>query len=166
MTLKSKLLSLALIPAALLALDNKQTRESLKGLTGFAVEVEDVGLKTKPMGVDPVKIKATVEAKLKGAGIKVLSADESLKAPGAPHLAVNLDSLVGKDNSVSFELTLSVLQGCTLARDPNIKLPICATWTRGRVGHAGSGVGAFIDQQIATEVDTFLKAYAEVNPKK
>jgi hypothetical protein len=161
-----KLLSLALISTALFALDTKHSRESLKGLTAFAVEVEDVASKTKTIGVDPAKIKATVEAKLKAAGIKVLSADEGLKAPGEPHLAVNLDSLVGKDGTVSFSLSLSLLQSCTLARDSSIKVPVCATWSRTKVGRANEKVAAFIDQQIASEVDAFLKAYAEVNPKK
>jgi hypothetical protein len=119
-----KLLCCFLVPFALFALDAKHNRESLKGLTAFAVEVEDVGAKTKTMGVDPAKIKSNVEAKLKAAGIKVLSQDESLKAPGLPHLAVNLDSVVGKDGTVSFELTLSMLQSCTLARDPGIKVTI------------------------------------------
>jgi hypothetical protein len=160
-----KLLSLILIPAALFALDTKASRQSLKGLTGMAVEVEDVGSK-KTGGVEPSKIKASVEAKLKAAGIKILSEDESGKAPGTPHLAVNLDSITGKDGTVSFELTTSLLQGCTLARDGSMKIPVCATWSRGKVGRANSNIPAFIDQQIASEIDTFLKAYAEVNPKK
>ena len=62
MNLYKKLLPLALIPAALVASDTKASRQSLKGLTGFAVEVEDVGSK-KTNGVDPAKIKANVEAK-------------------------------------------------------------------------------------------------------
>lgn len=165
MTLSSKLISLALLPAALLALDTKASRESLKGLTGFAVIVEDVGSK-KTAGVEPDKIKANVEAKLKAAGIKVLSAADAAKAPGNPHLSVNLDSVTAKDNTVSFELTVAVLQGCTLARDASMKVPVCLTWSRGKVGRANSGIPAFIDQQVASEVDTFLKAYAEVNPKK
>jgi hypothetical protein len=165
MNLYTKLISLALIPAALVASDTKAARQSLKGLTGFAIEVEDVGSK-KTAGVDPAKIKSNVEAKLKGAGIKVLSDDEASKAPGNPHLSVNLDSITAKDNTVSFELTLAVLQGCTLARDATMKVPACNTWSRGKVGRANSGIPAFIDQQIAGEVDAFLKAYAEVNPKK
>jgi hypothetical protein len=165
MTFHTKALILALIPMAASGLDTKASRQSLKGLTGFAVEVEDVGAKTKTMGVDPAKIKSSVEAKVKAAGIKILSAEESLKAPGAPHLSVNLDSIVGKDGTVSFELTLAVLQGCTLARDPAMKIPACITWSRGKVGRANDKVGAFIDTQIASEVDSFLKAYAEANPK-
>jgi hypothetical protein len=165
MKLYPALLSLTLIVAPLSGLDSKSARQSLKGLTGLAVEVEDVGSR-KTEGVDPAKIKTNVEAKLKAAGIKILSADESLKAPGAPHLAVNLDSITGKDGTVSFELTLSVLQGCTLARDPNMKVTSCATWSRGKVGRANSNIPTFIDQQIASEVDAFVKAYAEVNPKK
>jgi hypothetical protein len=34
------------------------------------------------------------------------------------------------------------------------------------VGRANEKVSAFIDQSVAAEVDNFLKAYAEVNPKK
>jgi hypothetical protein len=153
----TKLLSLALIPTALLALDTKASRQSLKGLTGFTVEVEDVA-KTKVVGVDAARIKTTVEAKLKAAGIKVLST-------GDPHLSLNLDSITGKDGTVSFSLAISVLQGCTLARDQAIKLPACITWTRGKVGRANEKPAAFIDTQIASEIDTFLKAYAEANPK-
>jgi hypothetical protein len=165
MTFYGRLLTLALIPAALTALDTKAARQSLKGLTGFVLEVEDVGAKTKPMGVDPAKIKANIESKLKGAGIKILSVDEGMKAPGSPHLSLNLDSLVGKDGTVAFELTLSVLQGCTLARDSSMKVPACITWSRGRVGRANDKPAAFIDTQVAAELDTFLKAYAEGNPK-
>jgi hypothetical protein len=148
------------------AADTKAARQSLKGMTGFAVEVEDVGSKSKTAGVDAARIKSSVEAKLKGAGIKILSADESLKAPGEPHLAVNLDSITGKDGTTSFELTLEVLQGCTLARDASMKVPACITWSRGKVGRANSNVPAFIETQVASEVDSFLKAYAEANPKK
>jgi len=160
-----KLLSLALTTIALFASDTPAARQSLKGLTGFAVVVEDVGSK-KTAGVDPAKIKANVEAKLKTAGIKTMSNDEALKAPGSPHLSVNLDSITAKDGTVSFELTLEVLQACTLARDSSMKVPACNTWSRGKVGRANSGIPAFIDTQIASEVDAFLRAYAEVNPKK
>ena len=163
MNLYTKLISLALIPAALVASDSKAARQSLKGLTGFAVEVEDP---KKTAGIDLAKIKSNVEGKLKAAGIKALSDDEASKAPGNPHLSVNLDTITGKDNTVSFELNLAVFQGCTLARDATMKVPACNTWSRGKVGRANSGIPAFIDQQIAGEVDAFLKAYAEVNPKK
>jgi hypothetical protein len=165
MKLSSKLLSLALLPAALFASDSKAARQSLKGLTGFAVIVEDVGSK-KTAGVEPDKIKTNVEAKLKAAGIKILSAEEAAKAAGDPHLSVNLDSVTGKDNTVSFELTIAVFQSCILARDASMKVPACNTWSRGKVGRAHSSIPAFIDQQVASEVDAFLKAYAEVNPKK
>jgi hypothetical protein len=165
MKLYAKLLPLFLIPAALVASDSKAARQSLKGLTGFAVMVEDVGSK-KTAGVDPAKIKANVEAKLKTAGIKILSEDEAAKAPGNQRLNINLDSITGKDGTVSFELTLEVLQACSLARDPNMKFTACNTWSRGKVGRANSGIPAFIDQQIASEVDAFLRAYAEVNPRK
>jgi hypothetical protein len=163
MNLYTKLISLALIPAALAASDSKAARQSLKGLTGFAVDVEDP---KKTAGIDLAKIKANVEGKLKAAGIKAFSDDEASKAPGNPHLSVNLDTVTGKDNTVSFELNLAVFQGCTLARDASMKVPACNTWSRGKVGRANSGIPAFIDQQIASEVDAFLKAYAEVNPKK
>jgi hypothetical protein len=165
MKLSSKLLSLALLPAALFASDSKAARQSLKGLTGFAVIVEDVGSK-KTAGVEPDKIKTNVEAKLKAAGIKILSAEEAAKAAGDPHLSINLDSVTGKDDTVSFELTIAVFQSCILARDASMKVPACNTWSRGKVGRANSGIPAFIDQQVASEVDAFLKAYAEVNPKK
>jgi hypothetical protein len=165
MTFYARIATLALIPAALLALDTKASRQTLKGIPGFVVEVEDVGNKTKPMGVDPAKIKANLESKVKAAGIKVLTEDEGMKAPGAPHLALNLDSLVGKDGTVAFELTISVLQSCTLARDASMKVPACITWNRARVGRANDKPAAFIDTQIATEIDLFLKAYAEANPK-
>jgi hypothetical protein len=165
MNLYTKLFSLALIPATLVASDSKSARQSLTGLTSFAVIVEDVGSK-KTAGVEPSKIKSTVESKLKAAGIKVLSEEEAAKVPGNPHLSVNLDSITAKDNTVSFELTLAVFQACILARDANMKVPACNTWSRGKVGRANSGIPAFIDQQIAGEVDSFLKAYAEVNPKK
>jgi len=160
-----KLLSLALMTTALFASDSKTARQSMKGLTGFAVVVEDVGSK-KTAGVDPAKIKSNIEAKIKAAGIKVLSADEASKAPGDPHLSLNLDSITAKDGTVSFELTLAVFQACTLARDASMKVPDCNTWSRGKVGRANSGIPAFIDTQIASEVDAFLRAYAEVNPKK
>jgi hypothetical protein len=160
MTLYTKLLALALIPASLLALDTKASRQSLKGITGFTVEVEDAGLKTKASGVDPGKIKTTVESKLKAAGIKTLAEAD------APHLSVNLDSITGKDGTVSFSLAISVLQACTLARDPAMKIPACITWSRAKTGRANEKVAAFIDGLIASEVDTFLKAYAEANPKK
>jgi hypothetical protein len=163
MTTYAKLFALTLIPAALFASDTKAARQSLKGLTALAVEVEDVGKKTA--GVDPAKIKTTVESKLRGAGIKILTEEESLKASGAPHLSVNLDSITAKDGTVSFELTTSVYQGCTLIRDASIKLP-CNTWSRGKVGRANEKVAAFIDGLISSEIDAFLKAYAEVNPKK
>ncbi len=58
-----KLLSLTLITAALLASDRPAARQSMKGLTGFAVIVEDVGSK-KTEGVDPAKIKANIESKV------------------------------------------------------------------------------------------------------
>ncbi len=167
MKISTTLLSLALVPAALLASDTKAARESLKGLTGFTVLVADVGSK-KTAGLDAAKIKANVEAKLKAAGIKVLSADEAAKAPGNPHLEINLDSITSKDNTVSFELIRrgSAPGAARWPGTPNMKVPACSTWSKGRVGRANSDIPAFLSQQISSEVDFFLKAYAEVNPKK
>lgn len=165
MSLSLRAISLLLIPASLLALDTKYSRQSLKGLTGINVVVDKVDPAVVKLGVDTAKIQTDVESKLKTAGIKVLSDAERIKTAGAPYLAVNINASPAKDGLVAFAISVSLLQGCVTARDASIKLPVCDTWSRTKVGHANTKVGSFLQELVDAEVDSFLKAFAEVNPK-
>lgn len=143
-----------------LADDTNATRETLRGISGFPIVVEDLPQASRNL-VSEAQLTKDIEEKLKTAGIKVLSKEEGLKQPGSPYLYVNSDLYQLSDGFI-VKIVLEVRQQVNLARNPNSKA-FGSTWSIGVFG----GVREIQDMREALkgEVETFIKAYFSVNPK-
>src|SRR5262245_56922519 len=65
-------------------------RESLRGLKGVNVLIEDLEAEVERDGMSKDQIQTDVELRLRKAGIRVLTEQESIVTPGLPYLYVRL----------------------------------------------------------------------------
>ena len=69
--------------------DEEVTRSTLRGFSGVHVVVQPVAPQIEKEGLTTDQIQKDTEAKIRAAGMKVLSKAEFLKTPGKPYLDVN-----------------------------------------------------------------------------
>ena len=67
-----------------------EPRDTLRGLKGVMVFVEDIGLDVENHGLTKNLLKKEVESRLRQADIPVLTADEAFNMPGKPYLYLHL----------------------------------------------------------------------------
>src|SRR5215472_3875500 len=68
----------------------EEDRESLRGLTGVYVLVEHLTKEAERDGLSENQLQTDVELRLRRAGIKVQTRQESLASPGRPYLYVRV----------------------------------------------------------------------------
>lgn len=143
--------------------DSKSSRQTLKDLAGVFVLVDKLQPDAELDGLSSSQIQADVESRLKATGIKVLTMEEMLKAPGMPTLFVDANTLKRQD-SYTYSVEVVLQQNVRLDRDPT-ELFIAPTWKIGAVGSVGATNIKQIGNGIRDEVDRFIAAYLSVNPK-
>jgi hypothetical protein len=145
--------------------DDETTRNSLKGLTGIAVEVSPIDVNAEKDGLSKDQIRTDVELRLRSAGIKVLTLQESLLAPGVPYLNIMLDALKSRASKTwVIALEVSLRQGVALTRDPKVVV-VGTTWNAEGVAVVGTTKIAQTRDSIRDLVDKFITAWQSVNPK-
>ncbi len=143
--------------------DSKFGRQTLRGLQGVCVFVEDLGPEIERSGLTTNQIRADKELKLRMAGIRVLSKEDIQSTPGVPLFSVGIQ--IHKHSYIPvylFDIDLHLLQEVFLVRAPNIKTH-ATTWSLER-----SGINPELeDIRTITKdsVDRFINAYLSVNPK-
>jgi hypothetical protein len=130
---------------------------TLKGIDGVQVLVEDLSDSAKALGLEKETIQTDVELKLRLAGMRVLSDEEDNNTPGMPYLYVNV-RVVRSAAAVGVELRQSV----RLAR--NGEPALGATWSAGGVGT--NLTAESIRGHVKDYVEAFLNAWLSVNPRK
>jgi hypothetical protein len=162
-TLMASLLLTAVSPSR--ASDTVQDRETLRGLLGVEVLVEDLDDETKRAGFDVNTIQTDVELKLRLAGVKVLTKEESIKTPGSPYLYVNLNFIPANGFSV-YQIEVDLKQSVLLDRDNAVRSYGATTWSTSILGMAPRDTVSTIRRALSDLLDKFLNAYLAVNPKK
>jgi hypothetical protein len=154
------------VPSAL-ALDSDVNRETLRGLKGVRVLVEDLASEVGKAGLTKNQLQADIEDKLRKAGIKALTQDECFATPGEPYLYVNINLNFRKadPNIYSFSMDIGVIQNVTLDRDPKQKT-YAATWSTGGVGSIEKEFLPRLKDSVDDLLNLFIKSYLAVNPKK
>ena len=160
------LVLVCVIPSAL-ALDSNANRETLRGLKGVRVLVEDFASEVEKAGLTKNQLQPHIEDKLRKAGIKPLTQDECFVTPGEPYLYVNINLNFRKadPNIYSFSIDIGVIQNVTLDRDSKQK-PYAATWSTGGVGSIEKEFLPRLKDSVDDLLDLFIKSYLAVNPKK
>lgn len=135
-------------------IDDKFTRATLHGLSGFHVIVEGLPAEAEHAGVSKKQLQTDIELKLRLAGIKVLTREEALDTIGVPLLYVNINTTTGgQPYGVSFKV--EVLQEASLVRDPTIKQSM-TTWSIDSVRLAGSNqLNYYIRSHVKDLMDIF-----------
>jgi hypothetical protein len=155
------------VASPLYALDSEINRATLKGLRGVRVLVEDLAPEVEREGLLKDQLQKSVEERLRAAGIRVLTQEEAVKAPGEPYLYVNINVnfAKGEDEICSYSIDVALIQNVTLVRTPK-QTCYAATWSTGGVGLVGKKTLSELKGSVEEIVDIFGKAFFSVNPKK
>jgi hypothetical protein len=145
------------------ALDEEATRETLKGLPGVVVWVEDMAPDIEPSGVTRQQVQTEVERQLRRAGITVVSSQEASAPPDMAFLTVAVTTLRHTGGLYAYAVDLAVYQTATLLRDPTPRS--FATWTVGSISLVEASDLRAIFTSVSQKVDQFIQAYRSVNPR-
>lgn len=139
------------------------TVKALQGLTGVGVVVGGLSEDAKKIPVTERDIQDIVEQKLKTAGIKVLSREERLSAPGMPYLYLRSSIKVTGDGFVYGSVKIQIKEEACLTRKAMCSPFI--TWNKGSIFSVERDrAQQFLKDAVAENMDVFLKDYLSVNP--
>ena len=148
------------------ATDGESERETLRGVKALSVIVYDLDYEFEEYGLTQDKIQKDLEAKLRKAGIEVLSKEERMKVSGTPRLDLMIGALrafTAKDTEFYFISTVIKLrQDVYLERMPKSRVSGIATWSNTRFG---INFANNIRSEVDGAIDKFITAYLSVNPK-
>ncbi len=144
-------------------------QESMRVLKSVFLIVEELKPDIEKDGLHKSSIQTDVELKLRMAGIKVLTKEESLKEPGMPILSVLVASIQKEFRYAfryAFVVRVQLVQNVFLARDPKIFCLGATTWRNDlKIGTVGADNVRDIRNIVKDEVDVFINDYLEMNPK-
>ncbi len=133
-------------------------KESLKGIHGIYVVVEDMGPELKGV-LTRSEMRKRVEKQLRSAGIRLVKELEAAKLPGEPYLYVNLAALPLGPKRYACRIDFEVHQLVALAH--NSASGHAITWEQGVV--TAGGVKTIYDNVDDLTFD-FIYDYLAMNP--
>lgn len=152
------------------AFDAEVSRETMKGLSGFYVLVEELNPNiTKYVGVqkNPIStqtLKSQVESRLQKTGIRALSWDEMMKTPERPMLYVRINTHEYEKYWYAYDIRVDVRQLATLAGRPEKQI-IGSTWGVNMTGVMNIGQLQSLYDNLERLLDRFVQAYGAANRK-
>ena len=138
--------------------------ESLRGLQGVRVTVEDIDPEAERNGLTKSQIQVVVESELRKAGIKVLTEEEWSSTPGSAILYGNVNTHKSSHGPYSFNISVELVQRVALFRNPYFARS-APTWNTGSVGTVGASNLRNIYDSVKDTVDIFINDYLSVNPR-
>jgi hypothetical protein len=160
--------SLLLASSGAKGIDTEESRATLRGLQGVWVIVDNLGLDVEQAGLTQNQIQTDVELRLRKAGIRILTRQETLSIPGRPWLYVGVETHEsrGRPGLYPFVLSLELWQLVYLARDPNVATQ-APTWSHKSIlGMTGASHLREVRDRVVVMVDVFINAYLAVNPEQ
>lgn len=143
--------------------DNAYTRETLRGLSGVGVVIEDLSSNATRAGLTTAQLQTDVELRLRKAGVRVLTASERKETPGGPFLAVIVTARE-KLGLYGYSVEVHFLQRVYLER--NFTDALAITWAVDSTGTVGADrFRQGIRESVGDHIDKFLNAYLAVNPR-
>ena len=157
-------------PAA--AEDSEPSRQTLTGLQGLYIIIEDFQSNIlkydrylRRSGLSKGQLKKDVEARLKTAGIRVLSKEEWLNTFGRPILYVNVNTHENEKFWFAYDIKLELRQLVHLDAKPETKI-LANTWSINMTGLVNIGTFQRIKQSVNIVLDKFVLAYQTANKGK
>lgn len=155
--------SLAGMRASVFASDDKLSRETLRGLERIYVLDVVISRGEKETGLSAIQIQTDVELKLRLAGIKILTYEESLEAAEYSALYIVIYALKYSQDVLIYTISVEFIQSSYLMRNPK-SVVFGVTWSVNT--DIGLGTRNKIRATVKCGVDQFINAYLSVNPKK
>jgi hypothetical protein len=155
---------LLLVVAAAVRADDERQRQTLAGLMGVSIVVEDVNPAAEKDGLTAATLHADTQQKLREAGVAVLTEDQATRAPGTPHLYLKLSAIRHGGGFYAYHIQVSVRQRVILLRASR-GIVFATTWSAPEVlGTVAWANLPSIRDDVKAKVDQFIKAYFAVNP--
>ena len=152
------LIGVALMPQTTAAQGHAATT-SLTGINTLFVLVEDLPDGAKKLGLAPLALQTDAELKLRLAGLRVITEQESLKVPGGPYLYVDVAATASGD---AVFVAVEVHQDATLELNHKVVAGV-TTWQRGAVFKYPKAQD--IRDDVKDFIDQFLNDWLTANPK-
>jgi len=142
----------------------RSTAETLRGLHGVHVVVEELAPAVRQAGLTAAGIKSAVEDHLVKKGVPILGLGELTMDPRGPTLLIQLDFVVAEpvyfyNSQVQFFQNVTVDMG-------EGEIPSYAsasTWQTSKVDKAGQFRIPTLAQEVIGQVDRFIDAYLSMN---
>lgn len=144
---------------------NQAEMNTLKGLKGIGVEVEDIDSDAASDGLKKDALLKIITQKLNKSGINILTNQEVGTISGQPKLVLSINSIKQPGPIYIFTATLDLNQIVALQRMPGLTT-VSPTWTVLTTGGAlpedlSTNVQAALDPML----DSFISDYKKANPK-
>lgn len=137
--------------------------ESLKGLGGIGVMIDDIDPVAVKDGLDADQLKSSVTEALRNGGIKILDPTEMKSTSGQPRIAVYINTIKHSGGVYSFTVSVSLDQIVLLERNQQIK-EIVPTWSvLGTGASLPEDLNEDINVYVKQLVGQFVKDYKQVN---
>ncbi len=147
-----------------LAQTRDQQRESLRGLQGAEVVIEDMKPDAQADGLSREAIRAAVELILRSHGIQILTRSESLKTPAAPYLYVRVSTSNHSSDVFAYAVTVAFMQKVSLVQSAQ-QMMSATTWEKGSVGTTGHSNVRQVINSVESKVKEFAADFLAVNPR-
>lgn len=137
--------------------------ESLRGLKGVDIAVEQLRPEVEGLGLRRDQIKAAVEADLMAAHIKILTEKDIFT--GKPWLYINIHAFAGLEGRlIIYAVSVELIQQVRLVRDPLISTT-AVTWSISQAGNADRSQTDVILKVVKELVARFIQDYSLANRK-
>ena len=146
------------------AFDEDISRQSLKGLRGFHIVIEELNAnlmkyaKAQKIILDKEQIKTAVEKRLQNAGIRVLPLQDMLNTPGKPVFYVNINTHEYEKYWYAYNIRTEVQQMASLESNPKMKM-MAVSWSLNMTGVVNIGTMNRLQSNVDMLVDRFIAAY-------
>ncbi len=151
------------------AIDSGVTRQTLVGLKGVNVVVEelqpDIQRYTQKFLLQKEQIKADVESMLRKSGITVLTYEQWLAAPGRPFLYVAVNTHEYEKYWYAYDIKVQLRQRVFLEMNPSITT-IASTWAINMTGSTNIAKLNEIKDGLGVLVRRFAEAWNTANAVK
>ncbi len=138
------------------------TRETLRGLPGVMVVVEDLKEDAQADGLTAADLQNHTEFKLAEAGIPVLPLEEWRSASGRPWLYVSVNTL-RHIAGYFFSVDVQLKQEVSLPRQPSI-VTSSSTWELGSIGFVmANKLSAKVRDSVETHLEGFISDFRAAN---
>jgi len=154
---------------SLYAIDSELTRQTLLGIKGVSVAVENtqpnIQKYVQRFGLTREQLQKDIEQRLIKAGITILSQEKWSQTSGRPALYIVVNTHEYAKYWYAYTIIVDLRQIVMLETNPDIKT-LASTWSINMAGIANIGTLNTIKDNLNTLIDKFIDAHSSVNRKE